>query len=311
MSRRSSQVRRDQALRDEDEVNQAERARAAAVGNQDDVGENNPELPPPPPPAAPDLMAILDRQTRLLELLTNVLAAQGNNGNLNLRPNVPQNNNRIADFNRLNPPKFGGSDNPIEADDWIREIEMKLEVVHADDRDKVLLAVQQLRGPALAWWQSYREMNEDANTMLWDRFVKLFKEHHIPKSVMKLKLEEFMSLQQGNLSVVEYLHKFTELSRYATEVLKTDEQKQDAFLRGLDPEIRTLLGASVYPDFNTLVNKAITTAKHKEEIKDKKRKFERKKEFYQEKTQKTQHPAYSGSKSHSVVSYKVPTASFR
>jgi hypothetical protein len=39
-------------------------------------------------------------------------------------------------------------------------------------------------------------MNEDANTMLWDRFVKSFKEHHIPKSVMKLKLEEFMSLQQ-------------------------------------------------------------------------------------------------------------------
>jgi hypothetical protein len=194
------------------------------------------------------------------------------------------NGSRIADFNRLQPPKFGGSDNPIEADDWIREIEMKLEVVHADDRDKVLLAVQQLRGPALAWWQSYREMNEDANTMLWDRSVKVFKEHHIPRSVMKLKLEEFMSLQQGNLSVTEYLHKFTELSRYASEVLKTDEQKQDAFLRGLDPEIRTLLGVSIYPDFNTLVNKAITTAKHKkEEMKDKKRKFESKKVFHQEK----------------------------
>jgi ribonuclease HI len=121
-----------------------------------------------------------------------------------------------------------------------------------------------------------------------------------------------MSLQQGNLSVTEYLHKFTELSRYASEVLKTDEQKQDAFLRGLDPEIRTLLGVSIYPDFNTLVNKAITTAKHKkEEMKDKKRKFESKKVFHQEKAQKTQHPAYSGPKSHSVVSYKVPTASFR
>ena len=44
---------------------------------------------------------------------------------------------------------------------------MKLEVVHADDRDKVLLAVQQLRGPALAWWQSYREINENANEMVW------------------------------------------------------------------------------------------------------------------------------------------------
>jgi hypothetical protein len=55
-------------------------------------------------------------------------------------------------------------------------------------------------------------MNEDASTMLWDRFVKLFKEHHIPSSVMKLKLEEFMSLQQGSMTVIEYLHKFTELS---------------------------------------------------------------------------------------------------
>ena len=55
------------------------------------------------------------------------------------------NGSRIAEFNRLQPPKFGGSDNPIEVDDWLREIEMKLEVVHADDRDKVLLAVQQLR----------------------------------------------------------------------------------------------------------------------------------------------------------------------
>jgi hypothetical protein len=76
--------------------------------------------------------------------------AQGNLGNN--RPAMHHGNgSRIADFNRLQPPKFGGSDNPIEADDWLREIEMKLEVVHADDRDKVLLAVQQLRGPALAW----------------------------------------------------------------------------------------------------------------------------------------------------------------
>ena len=76
---------------------------------------------------------------------------------------VQQHSHRLADFNRMQPPKFAGSGDPIEADDWLREIEMKLEVVHADDRDMVLLAVQQLRGSALAWWLSYREMNpEDA-----------------------------------------------------------------------------------------------------------------------------------------------------
>lgn len=61
----------------------------------------------------------------------------------------------IADLHRLQPPKFGGSDSPIEADDWSHEIEMKVEVVHDDDKDKVLLAVQQLRGQVVDWWQSY------------------------------------------------------------------------------------------------------------------------------------------------------------
>jgi hypothetical protein len=102
---------------------------------------------------------------------------------------------------------------------------MKLEVVHADDRDKVLLAIQQLRGPALAWWQSYREINENANEMVWADFVKIFREHHIPSSVMKLKRDEFRKLHQGGMNVTEYLHKFTELSRYAPEDINDDEKK--------------------------------------------------------------------------------------
>jgi hypothetical protein len=46
-----------------------------------------------------------------------------------------------VDFHRLRPSKFGGSDNPIDVDDWVRKIEMKLDVVHANDRDIVLLTV--------------------------------------------------------------------------------------------------------------------------------------------------------------------------
>jgi hypothetical protein len=36
---------------------------------------------------------------------------------------------------------FGGSDNPIEAEDWLYEIEIKLDMVHANYRDRVLLTV--------------------------------------------------------------------------------------------------------------------------------------------------------------------------
>jgi hypothetical protein len=61
---------------------------------------------------------------------------------------------------------------------------------------------------------------------------------------------------------MEYLHKFTELSRNAPYEVDTDEKKQDSFLHGLDPKLWTLIGAGVYPDFNTMVNKAVTTAKN-------------------------------------------------
>jgi hypothetical protein len=160
-------------------------AENSMINNQEDhVGENQYDVPPPPPPI--DLATILDRQNRILELLANAMLTQNNHGNGNGQ-HTPPSTHRIADFYRLHPPKFGGSNNPLEADDWLRVIEMKLEVIHASDRDKVLLAVQQLIGLALAWWQSYKEINHEAHTLIWDDFVKLFREHHIPNSVMKLK----------------------------------------------------------------------------------------------------------------------------
>jgi hypothetical protein len=78
------------------------------------------------------------------------MLTQNNHGNGNVQHTTPSYTHRIANFHRLHQPKFGGFDNPLEADDWLREIEMKLEVVHASDRDKVLLAIQQLTGPTLA-----------------------------------------------------------------------------------------------------------------------------------------------------------------
>jgi hypothetical protein len=87
--------------------------------------------------------------------------------------------------------------------------------------------------------------------------------------------------------VTEYLHKFMELSCYAPYEVDNNEKKQDAFLHGLDPELRTLIGAGVYLEFNTMVNRAITTARNKQdETRDRKRKFEAKRAYPQEKTMK-------------------------
>jgi hypothetical protein len=92
----------------------------------------------------------------------------------------------------------------------------------------------------------------------------------------------------------------------------TDEKKQDSFLCGLDPDLRTLIGAGVYPDFNTMVNKAITTAKNKQdEMRDMKRKFEAKKTYSQGKTLKLQQPTFSSQKSYNKVLYQAPAVSYQ
>jgi hypothetical protein len=80
--------------------------------------------------------------------------------------------------------------------------------------------------------------------------------------------------------VTLYLHKFTEQSRYAPYEVDTDEKKHDSFLRGLNPKLRTVVGAGVYPDINTMVNKAITTIENKQdEMRDRKRRFKAKKTY--------------------------------
>jgi hypothetical protein len=98
--------------------------------------------------------------------------------------------------------------------------------------------------------------------MVWADFVKIFSEHHIPSSIMKLKRDEFRKLRQGGMNVMKYLHKFTELSRYAPEDINDDEKKQEAFLGGLNPEIRTLVEVTTHSDFNAMINRAITTEKY-------------------------------------------------
>ena len=142
-------------------------------------------------------------------------------------------------------------------------IQRKLEPFECQDRDKVLLAAHQLTGTALAWWENYCAAAEDASTITWKEFVKEFRRYHIPSATMKRKADKFRALQQGSMSVEEYTRQFMELARYVLEEVNDDEKKQDMFKKGLNPELQTLLTPQIYPDFNTLMNKAILTERAK------------------------------------------------
>jgi len=108
------------------------------------------------------------------------------------------------------------------------------------------------------------------------------------------------------MSVEEYTHQFTELARYAPEEVNDDEKKQDMFKKGLNPELRTLLTPQIYPDFNTLMNKAILTERAKiEERKDNKRKFLENRSRQQDRFQKPRSFSYTAPRSQAPMQYRT------
>src|SRR6185312_3239171 len=103
-----------------------------------------------------------------------------------------------------------------------------------------------------------------------------------------------------------YTYQFMELARYALEEVDDDEKKQDMFKKGLNPELRTLLTPQIYPDFNTLMNKAILTDKAKaDERKDNKRKFLESKSRQQDRFQRPRSFSYNTPRSQAPVQYRT------
>jgi hypothetical protein len=99
------------------------------------------------------------------------------------------------------------------------------------------------------WWETYCNTHLNANAISWNEFKAHFRTHYMPRGTLKLKKKEFSDLNQGSMTVNEYLNQFIQLSRYAIDDVDTDEKKQDMFLKGLNDEIQFQLLNTDYPDF--------------------------------------------------------------
>ena len=219
--------------------------RRAAESSQQGA-ENN---PPPPPPTIAEVMA---QQTQLLQMLVqNQMQQQQPHG----RQGQPQLAS-YSDFVGTHPPIFSKAEDPLEADSWLRLMESKFELLTCTEEQKTLFAAHQLRGPAASWWDTFLAMQPARHRVPWTEFRAAFKAHHIPSSVVKIKLREFMTLKQGTKTVREYVQKFNELARYAPNQVDTDEKKRECFLEGMSPKLRSRLGR-YFEDFNQMVDDAI------------------------------------------------------
>ena len=74
--------------------------------------------------------------------------------------------------------------------------------------------------------------------MTWASFSSLFMEKYIPRTLRDRKRDEFLSLEQGRMSVTAYEAKFHALSRYSTQLCFSLQERICRFVKGLRSELR-------------------------------------------------------------------------
>jgi hypothetical protein len=105
-----------------------------SANNAENNGENNNQDANSPPPPPLTLEQVLAMQEQMLQNMQQTMV------NLHAQLQAPPLlRDKLGDFQRTKPPIFSYAVEPMDADDWLKSVEKKLQVVQCNNREKVLL----------------------------------------------------------------------------------------------------------------------------------------------------------------------------
>jgi hypothetical protein len=120
--------------------------------------DNNNANPPPPP----TLEQVFIMQAQMVQSMENMQQVPQYQPTLQQQPR-----DKLGEFQRTKTLTFSRSVEPMDADDWLKTVEKKLQVVQCNNREKVLFVAHQLVEPAADWWDAYVEAHEKPETINW------------------------------------------------------------------------------------------------------------------------------------------------
>ncbi|XP_071921801.1 uncharacterized protein [Coffea arabica] len=202
-----------------------------------------------------------DQVATAIQQMTNILARlveQPGQAPVN-QPRVPDmgQDRALERFQKFSPPKFLGGPDPEGAERWLETmINIFAALNYAEDR-QVQFAAFQFEGPTRVWWNVIRAMWErEATAWTWFNFVREFNEKYLPSIVQEKREDDFIKFRQGTLSVSEYETQFTKLSKFAPELIVTEQRKVRKFVQGFNVEIQETLAATQINTFTEVLEKA-------------------------------------------------------
>ena len=120
-------------------------------------------------------------------------------------------------FLNCKPSEFNGESDPVIVTNWLKEIEDIFEISECSPGQRVKYASHLLKGEARHWWNMIKiaRGNEVVSAMTWEQFEELVMENYCPQGLMDKLEEEFLKLQQNEMTVPKYTAKFNEKARFA------------------------------------------------------------------------------------------------
>ena len=121
---------------------------------------------------------------------------------------------------KMNPSIFTGVKVEEDPQGFLDKIEKIFQVIWVTNMKSVNFAAYQLKDITSQWYEEQnKDMGDIEEEKLWEAFSNAFLDCFSTQELRDSKMEEFMNLKQGKISVKDYTLKFNQLARYAPEMV--------------------------------------------------------------------------------------------
>lgn len=139
----------------------------------------------------------------------------------------------------MNPPKFTESKIEEDPQSFIDETKKILDVMQVTKMESVELASYQMKDVAHLWFVQWKDCRgRNAAPVTWEVLVDAFLDRFFSRELREAKVKEFMNLRHGSMSLREYGLKFTQLSKYAPEVVTEPRARMRRFIYGISDLVK-------------------------------------------------------------------------
>ncbi|KAM2088514.1 hypothetical protein ACFX1T_032585 [Malus domestica] len=183
--------------------------------------------------------------------ITQLGAAMAQAFQANIRP--PQ-RTPVETMYNLKLETFEGNEGYEGAEKWLDRIEQTFQVMQSQGNLPANRWVETTtwflgREPA-AWWINQSRHMAPERAAEWEVFKENFMKRFVPPEYIDRKKQEFTSLKQRNMSAHEYYRKFTDLSRYDSDLAGNQAEMLRRFKLGSKKKYRTFANALPCADYH-------------------------------------------------------------